>query len=70
MVNTDIKHHQTCVITPKVSGKLTSCSSGNLPCVLGVFDITKHTNIRLAIQYNYRIFLWNYIWIFVQQFIN
>ena len=45
-------------------------SSSNVTCVLGILTTIIHTNIRLAIQYNYRSFLWNYIWILVQQFIN
>ena len=42
----------------------------NVPCVFSFITIIIHTQIRLTLQYNQRIFLCNYIWILVQQFMN
>ena len=42
----------------------------NVHCVLGVLTIIIHAHSRLTIQYNYRSFLWKYICILVQQFMN
>ena len=42
----------------------------NVTCVFGILNIISHTHIILTIQDNQRSFLWNYIWILVQQFIN
>ena len=42
----------------------------NVPYVLGIFTIIIHTHRRITIKYNHRSFLWNCIWILVQQFMN
>ena len=42
----------------------------NVSCVFGILTILRHTHIRLTIQDNQRNFLWYYIWILVQHFMN
>ena len=38
--------------------------------MFGILTILSHAHRILTIQYNHRIFLWNYIWILVQQVMN
>ena len=33
----------------------------NVSCVFGILTILVHTHKRLTIQYNQKIFLWNYV---------
>ena len=46
----------------------------NSPCnvsgVFGILSIIIHENSRFTIQDNQKSFLWNYVWILVQQFMN
>ena len=45
-------------------------SSCNVSGMFGIFSILSHAHRRFAIQDNQRSFLWNHVWIFIQQFMN